>query len=442
MGGPQARLAGKIGPAKVGRHRREVTAQLLTGESSVKLLSILFVSPYLPSLIRVRSYNLIKALAERGNQVTLLALEPPGDDRNGLESLHGWCRRVETVPLARWRTLWNGLSALPSQVPLQAAYSRSPQMSALIRQMLGETEFDVVHVEHLRGAELGQAVNGTPVVFDSVDSITFLFEQTRRLGPTWRSRLMAGLDLERTRRFESHLLERYARVLICSPRDRDFLLEFSAREDSDGRLVVLPSGVDLRYFSPLDTVRDPATLIFTGKMSYHANLAAALDLIHQVMPHVWAFRSDARLVIAGKDPTKELLAQAADPRITVTGTVPDLRPYLAQATIAVSPIRYSAGIQLKLLEAMGMATPVVSTPQATAVLQIQPGRDLLVADTPQAFAEAVITLLADEGRRQRVGQAGRRYVETYHDWSRIAEKLEAVYRDAMAEYYMQAKSWR
>jgi glycosyltransferase involved in cell wall biosynthesis len=198
-------------------------------------------------------------------------------------------------------------------------------------------------------------------------------------------------------------------------------------------LVVLPNGVDLRYFRPMDIARDPATLIFTGKMSYHANLAAALDLTNQVMPRVWAIRSDACLTIAGKDPPRELLALTADPRLTVTGTVPDLRPYLAQATVAVSPIRYGAGIQNKLLEAMAMATPVVSTPQATASLQAQNGRDLWVADTPQTCAEVVLTFLADEGLRQRVGQAGRRYVETCHDWDVAAEQLEQVYQEAITQ---------
>jgi glycosyltransferase involved in cell wall biosynthesis len=403
------------------------------GQSAMKQLHILFISPYLPSLIRVRPYNLIKALAGRGHEITLLALEPPGDDNSGLDSLRGWCQRVQTMPLARWRTLWNGLCALPGQTPFQAAYSRSPQMFALIQRTLAETDFDVVHVEHLRGAELSRAVNRIPIVFDSVDSIALLFEQARQSGPTRRSRLAAMLDLGRTRSYESHLLERYARVLVTSPQDRESLLGLSTGRDLDDRLVVLPNGVDLSYFQPMGVARDPATLVFTGKMSYHANLAAALDLANQVMPHVWASRADTRLVIAGKDPPRELLAQTADPRITVTGTVLDLRPYLARATVAVSPIRYGAGIQNKLLEAMAMATPVVSTPQATAAIQVRPGRDLLVADTPRACAEAVLSLLADEGLRQQLGQGGRRYVETYHDWNRIAGGLEGVYRDAIAD---------
>jgi sugar transferase (PEP-CTERM/EpsH1 system associated) len=399
----------------------------------VKSLRVLFISPYLPSLIRVRPYNLIQALAQRGHHVTLLALEPPGEDRKGFDTLNSCCARIRTVGLPRWRTLWNGLQAVPGRTPVQAAYSRSPQMSVLVRQVQAEEHFDVVHVEHLRGAELSRAVNGLPIVFDSVDSIALLFEQVSQSGPTWRSRLMANLDLGRTRRYEGRLLERYSRVLVTSPRDRDALVQMADSREAHHRLVVLPNGVDLAYFSPLKLDRDPATIVFSGKMSYHANVAAALDLATQVMPRVWAQSPAARLVIAGKDPTPELLGLSADRRITVTGSVPDLRPYLAQATLAVTPIRYGVGIQNKVLEAMAMATPVVSTPQATSALQAKPGHDVLVAETPEALARAVLTLLSDERLREEIGQAGRRYVQIHHDWMHIGQVLEEVYHEAIAQ---------
>jgi glycosyltransferase involved in cell wall biosynthesis len=399
----------------------------------VESLRVLFISPYLPSLIRARSYNLIKALAGRDHRITLLALEPPGEDASGLDSLRTWCQCVQTVRLRRWRTLWNGLRALPGQTPFQAAYSWSPEMTALIRRTQAEGSFDVIHVEHLRGAELSQAVNGIPTVFDSVDSITLLFEQVRNSGPTWRSRLLARLDLERTRYYEGRLLEHYPCVLVTSPLDRDVLAELSTVQDAASRLAIVPVGVDMDYFIPMDVRRDPATLIFTGKMSYHSNIAAALDLATQVMPHVWRQLPDTQLTIVGKDPPVELLALASDPRITVTGTVPDMRPYLARATVAVSPMRYGAGMQLKVIEAMAMATPVVSTPQAITALQARAGQDLLVADTPQAIAEAVAALLSHSALREQIGQAGRRYVETYHSWNLVAEKLEGVYREVIAE---------
>ncbi len=195
--------------------------------------------------------------------------------------------------------------------------------------------------------------------------------------------------------------------------------------------MVLPNGVDLDYFSAPAGPRDPATVLFAGKMSYQANVAAASDLATDIMPHIWQQRPDARLSIVGKDPPARLLALSSDSRITVTGFVPDLRPHLSRATVAVSPIRYGVGIQNKVLEAMAMTTPVVSTPQATIALQAQAGRDLLVAGDPQSIAEAVLMLLADEELRRRIGHAGRCYVETHHNWALVAEKLDTVYQQAI-----------
>jgi len=391
---------------------------------------ILFISPYIPSLVRVRPYNIIKHLAWRGNEITLLALVPPGEDTTSLADLKEWCRQIELVTLPRWRTLWNGVQALPGHTPFQAAYSRSPEMQALVTKTLKTTRFDVIHVEHLRGAELSPAPNGTPVVFDSVDSISLLFEKTLHAGPNWRSRLKARLDLERTRSYESHLAERYARVLVTSPQDKESLVALAGQPNANERIAVLPNGVDLAYFSPLDLPREPATLVFSGKMSYHANEAAAIDLITTVMPLIWQQLPNTQLKIVGKDPSSILLALAEDRRITVTGTVPDMRPHLAQATISVLPIRYGVGIQNKVLEAMAMETPVITTSQPMASLKAKAGQDLLVADTPGDIAAAALSLLRNEQRRHQIGTAGRRYVETHHDWNATAQNLESIYRDA------------
>ncbi len=123
------------------------------------------------------------------------------------------------------------------------------------------------------------------------------------------------------------------------------------------------------------------------------------------------------------------------PSITVTGTVSDIRPYLQQATIAVAPLAYGVGIQNKILEALSCATPVVTTPQGVSALEVTPGRDLLVAQDPGSFAEQVLTLLADPQRQQRIGQAGRLYVEEHHKWETIAAQLEGAYHELINAHH-------
>ncbi len=399
----------------------------------MKPLNILFVTPYPPTLIHVRTHNLIKALAQRGHSISLIYLQPPGDSADDLHSIVDVCAHMESIPLPRRQTLWNGVRAVPTRTPFQAAYGTSPQLNARIRQIISEQSFDVAHVEHLRAAEAGRSIKTVPVVFDAVDAISLLFSRLRKSGPTLKSRLMAWLDLARTRRYEARFLEFFARVVVTSPHDRDALAALSPPSAHTEQLSVVANGVDLDYFLPMDIPRDPATVVFSGKMSYHANIAAGLDLATKIMPLVWQKVLQTKLVIAGKDPSPELMALANDARITVTGTVPDLRPFLAQATVSVSPIRYGVGIQNKVLEAMAMGTPVVSARQAVSALQASPGTDFLVGETPAEISEAILSLLADPAHRRAMGYAGRKYVERVHSWAAAAETLEDVYRKAIAK---------
>jgi glycosyltransferase involved in cell wall biosynthesis len=305
--------------------------------------------------------------------------------------------------------------------------------------LVRDNRFDLIHLEHLRGVELVPTdLDGLPpVVFDSVDSISLLFQRASRGAVNWRSRAMARVDLGRTRDYEAAYATRFARILVTSPEDRDSILGLWAEHHPDAsvaerRLVVVPNGVDLDYFRPLGGSRESDTVVFSGKLSYHANIAAALDLVRQIMPIVWSERPETKVWIVGKDPPPEVRDLAADARVTITGTVPDVRPYVGRAALAVTPLRYGVGIQNKVLEAMALATPVVSTPGTCRAMQANPGEHLMIGETAPELAGHVLAALGDEVLRSRLGAAGRRYVEQYHDWGSVAARLERVYRDTIA----------
>jgi glycosyltransferase involved in cell wall biosynthesis len=239
--------------------------------------------------------------------------------------------------------------------------------------------------------------------------------------------------------------------LVTSALDRTSLLELSrawgaaatgtshrahagyAADNSN--VTVLSNGVDLDYFTPVDAPRASNALVFSGKMSYHANESAVLHLVGDILPLVWARRPDTRLTIVGKDPSKQVrqVVAAHANRATLTGTVADVRPHLRRAALAVAPVVYGVGCQNKVLEAMACATPVVASPRAVAALDARPGRDVVVADTPEAFADAVIALLDDPARRLAIGHAGRAYADTHHRWDHMAARLEGVYQELIAE---------
>jgi glycosyltransferase involved in cell wall biosynthesis len=184
--------------------------------------------------------------------------------------------------------------------------------------------------------------------------------------------------------------------------------------------------VDLDYFSPDGSSIDPSSIVFTGKMSYHANVAAALDLIERIMPLVWRQRPDARLTVVGQNPPPSLRRAAGD-RVTVTGTVGDLRPYLRRAAVAACPMRYGTGIQNKILEAMACGTPVVASTLACTALTAGPGDELLVAESHEALASAIVRLLEDQALRGRIGSRGRAYVTANHDGEVLIKRLEGLY---------------
>jgi len=214
--------------------------------------------------------------------------------------------------------------------------------------------------------------------------------------------------------------------------DRESYLGLMPKEQIEQfqpKISVVPNGVDLDYFYPSPTLsREPATLVVSGKMSYHANVTMVVNLVQEVMPLVWQERSDIKLQIVGKDPPKIICNMAEHPKIVVTGTVDDIRPYLRQATVAVAPITYGAGIQNKVLEAMACGTAVVATPQAVSALGAEAGHDLCVGREPVELADLILTLVNDPMLCREVGKNGYRYVSQQHNWEMIAQRLESIYQ--------------
>lgn len=403
-------------------------------------MRVLFLVPYMPNAIRTRPYNLIRSLAKNGHEITVLTLTQDAAEVADADMLRAEGIRVIARPLSRARSLTNSATALVGRDPVQAAFCWQPSLAADLSTLLRGETFDVIHVEHLRGARYGLRAKAelaalglsTPVVWDSVDCISHLFRQAATHSTNRFSRYITRLELPRTERFESQLLNEFNQVLTSSPMDKEALQQLAnGCYEAMAPIQVLPNGVDFDRFRPDATGgSEPDTLIMTGKMSYHANITMAQFLIRGIMPHVWGKKPEVRVMIVGKAPAPEVRALAMDSRVTVTGDVPDIRPFLNRATLAVAPIVYNAGIQNKILEAMACGTPVVTTPAAIVGLGARPGKHLLAAEGAGALAEAVLFLLGSQEKRQALSEAALAYVQKDHDWSTISERLAAIYGSA------------
>ncbi len=405
-------------------------------------MRLLFVVPYAPTPIYVRPYNLLRTLARRGHRITLLTLQSRPEGKAHLQELRDAGIEVHSFPLRRWRSLWNAARSLPGNRPIQANYCWHPKLLREMERLLtpkdGYAPYDILHVEHLRGVQYALHAQehhpDLPIVWDSVDCISYLFQQAAERSRSFFGQWVTRLELGRTLRLERELLRKFDHILVTSRNDKQAYEALLPENAPHTPIQVVPNGVSLDDFYPDENIkRSSRTLVVSGKMSYHANVTMVLNLVEDIMPLVWREQPEVHLQIVGKDPHPKIQALGSDRRIEVTGTVPHVRPYLQRAAIAVAPLAYGAGIQNKVLEAMACATPVVCTSQAVSALEAEPGRHLLVADTPETFAQTIINLLRDEKRRAVLGQAGHAYVERYHRWDSIAALLENVYQQVQME---------
>jgi glycosyltransferase involved in cell wall biosynthesis len=268
-----------------------------------------------------------------------------------------------------------------------------------------------------------------PVVWDSVDCISHLFKQAASQSGSLFGKMMTRFELGRTHRAEGRLLGAFDHVLVTSAADRTALLETVPDGANSAPITVLSNGVDQDYFriNP-DLERDSDTLVFSGKMSYHANISMVMYLFREIMPRLWAKRPNVRLVVVGKDPSAEIRKLADSSRVEVTGTVDDIRPYLWKASAAVVPLVYGAGVQNKILEAMATGTPVITNSKVLASLAITPGKELLIADSAEDFAAAALQLLENLALRNTVGTAGLAYVRKHHNWRESAGNMVEIYK--------------
>jgi glycosyltransferase involved in cell wall biosynthesis len=395
-------------------------------------MKIAFVVPYVPNLIRTRPFNLITQLTALGHDVDVFTLGSNGQDLTDAQALETRVASVRYHVQPVWRSLLNSALAVPSRQPLQSVYSWQEELAEELARRISKHEFDIVHVEHLRGSRYGLFVKerfpGMPVIWDSVDCISHLFQQAASQSSGLFGKFVTRFELSRTRRAEGNLISRFDHVLVTSSTDRDALLKLAPKRKEPAPVSVLPNGVDLNYFHPNPGVqRDTATIVFSGKMSYHANISMVKYLVSEIMPRVWRSCQEAQLLIVGKDPPPDIKKLERHPLVTVTGTVEDIRPYLWHATVSIVPLLYGAGIQNKILEAMATGTPVVTTSRTLSALQAKPGHDLLVAGDADDFARNILRLINNNDLRDAIGESGLAYVRSRHDWISIASQMADIY---------------
>jgi len=321
------------------------------------------------------------------------------------------------------------------ELPQEIAGFHSPDMKEAVRKAIREIKPDLLHAEFdLMAPYVGAAKLENPrlpcvLTHHDLSALSFFssyfremsgWSKWRRLGD-WRRRVTATKEL--CRRFDA--------VITVSDADRRRMGRWVPLE----RVSSVPTGVDLEHFSggPPRQEREPDSLAYVGHYPHYPNEEAVLRFAAEIWPRIKAARPQAKFYVVGSYPTKKIMALAErDAGIIVTGTVPDVKPYEARAMVLVAPLKLGYGIKGKILEAMAMGAPVVSTTCANEAVRAEAGRHLLIADSPRKFARETLRLLEDEELWRRISAAGREFVEQNHDWSSRAKGIGEVYRALLA----------
>ena len=299
----------------------------------------------------------------------------------------------------------------------------SVALADAIRAVIGSGAVDAVHVRQLPMAGYGRLAGGTGRLLELIDAETLATSREPGTGIRRRFRRRVAPLVERA------AVRGFDIVTAVADADANALRGLGTR----ARVETVPNGVDLDAFAPIaDLPIDPDGVVFVGAMSFGPNVAAAEWFAKEVLPRLRARRPAATFTIVGRDPVPTVRALDRLDGVTVTGSVDDVRPYLAGAAVVVAPLVSGSGIKNKVLEAFAMARPVVATPLAVEGVAAEPGRDVVVASGVDGMAEAVAALLADPARGTAVGAAGRRLVESRYSWDAAADHYAALYEELAA----------
>jgi glycosyltransferase involved in cell wall biosynthesis len=302
-------------------------------------------------------------------------------------------------------------------------------MQRLVEQAGKEQDFSVVIASQITTAPYAVTLKGVPRIFEEVELAT-LREKYTGQSHVGR-RLRYGLMWWKARRFTTHLLHQFHGCTVVSQQEQANVLSIAP---NCRHVRVVPNGVDLNWYKGDFGAPEPDTLVFPGALTYSANFDAMVFFLHQVFPLIKARRPEVILRITGRTNGMPVDRLLSDKSVILTGYLDDVRPTVAQSWACVVPLHIGGGTRLKILEAMALGTPVVSTSKGAEGLEVTHGENILLADTPAEFADAVLRLLEDDrALRARLATNGRRLVESQYGWEGIGEKLDQLLREVVKE---------
>ena len=369
---------------------------------------------------KIRPFNMIRHLA-RDHRVTVASLvRSEAEEREGA-GLAAHCAGFEVGRVSDPIQTLRMVARLPTSVPSSLGYFYSSPLARRIRELLARQRFDLIVVHCSSVAQYVEHVEGIPKILDfgDMDSQKWLEYANYKPFPLSLGYALEGRKLERE---ERRLASRFDMCTATTRAEWETLEGLRAAASTGW----FPNGVDSEFFAPADTPYKPDSLAFVGRMDYFPNQECMFDFCANVLPRIRERRPNATLSIIGADPSAAVLRLGRLPGVTVTGSVPDVRPHVRAAEVMVAPLNIARGTQNKILEGMAMGIPVISSRVAAGGVDAEPGSHLLVASNADEYVEQVMRVLGQPGERDRLARAGRERMLTHHAWPASMQRFDAI----------------
>ena len=404
-------------------------------------LRILWVSHFVPYPPKggcfQRSYNLIRRVGAR-HDLHLVALRhkqathPEAEVARARDELSSICRSVDIVDLADRTQPVNlamrGLLGLLAADPLTVSVVRSDDVRERIRRLTAQHRFDVAHLDTIGLAEYLPDVAGIPSVMTHHGAEAFMIRRRIPREPNAVKKLFFLAEWFLLDRYERRMCPAVDANVTMSVLDQQILQKAAP----DAEFAVVGNGVDVDLFTPVTPSESPA-IIFAGRLDQYSNREGILYFLREAWPLIRREFPGALTHVIGMNAPRSLQdLAAADPQIKLHGFVPDVRPYFRAATVALCPVRDGGGTRIKILDALAMGMPIVSTTIGAEGIDVTPEQDILIADTPQAYSRQVARVFRDPELRARLGANARRLAVERYSWDVLSDQLDAVYRQAVA----------
>lgn len=391
-------------------------------------MNLLFVTSRLPfppyGGDKVRVFNFLKYLA-RNHAITLISFIERKEEEKYVQDLLKWCKKVEVVLLPAGQSYRNCFVHFFSPVPLQVYYYHSADMQNKIDEIIAKERFDCVYIHLLRMAHYLKNSTGVRRVLDLTDAISLSLKRSL-LYRRHLFFLFYLLELIKVKYYEAKIIKYFDASVLISKMDRAAHAAF----EKAATVSIIANGVDADYFHPGARPYNPKKLVFLGNFHSFPNRDGVLFFHEKIFPKIAREIPDINWYIVGVNPPRKIKALTRDNRIVVTGAVEDVREFLTDAAVLVCPLRVSAGIQNKIIEAMAMGIPVVTTSLGAMWLDKEGREAILIADDPDDFAGKVIGLAGDGEKRKLYSERGRLFVLKQYSWEKNVEKLAKICQGA------------